>query len=713
MDWLGKVLNRVRSGQFVGKNDFKLDLILDVLPALVAYVDHNRRLRYVNRAFEDWIGQKRSDLIGKKINEVLHAQLLERSKPLSDRALKGQFIQTKFTYLSLDGQERESEITYIPDKGPNGQVRGYIVVVFDVTERASQERLYQQETRALEIVGKVGLSLQSELSLRKLIQSVTNSATNLANAEYGAFFFRDLGPDLGTLISTSGISFSEVTATAEISRETSFRVEDAKPGQIPGFPQQTRSYLHIPVKSQTGEAMGALVFGHSKPNMFTERTERLLAGVAAQAAVAIDNARLYQQLKARESVYRQLAEFNSFIAEAGKILNTSLDFAANLENLARYAVPKIMDSFVVHLRGKDLSISPVALQLRTPELTQKALELWKLGPLISSAHGARKVMQTGQVEFTPKVTPEFIREYAEHQQAENLLSEMELASMISVPLKVRGKMIGAMTLQNSVHRRPFNQDDVHLAEELAIRIASSIDNSQLYQEAQAATRLRDEFLATVSHELRTPLSVILGFSELLVDQDLDEEAGEAIAAIHRNAKSQLQIIEDLLDVSAIVTGKFQLKLTSLNLNELVKTVAENLQLTADSKKVYLTFTSEVPSALVMGDATRLQQVIWNLLSNAIKFTPEGGQVTMTLRQIESRCELEVKDTGKGMDKEFLPHVFERFRQEDSSITRTHGGLGLGLAIVRHLVELHGGRVKADSEGPGQGSTFTVTLPMQK
>ena len=231
--------------------------------------------------------------------------------------------------------------------------------------------------------------------------------------------------------------------------------------------------------------------------------------------------------------------------------------------------------------------------------------------------------------------------------------------------------------------------------------------------AEELSRLKDEFLAIVSHELRTPLNPILGWSELLAAGRLDaEQTTRAIDIVRRNAKLQAQLIEDLLDVSRILRGKIKLDLVSVNLVNVIKAAISTVRLTADAKSIELITNFDPDLGSVLGDFRRLQQIIWNLLSNAIKFTPEGGRVTVTLRKVAQNASIEVSDTGEGIEPQFLPHIFDRFRQADSTSTRNFGGLGLGLAIVRYLTKLHHGSISVSSPGEGQGATFTVLLPLE-
>jgi signal transduction histidine kinase/response regulator RpfG family c-di-GMP phosphodiesterase len=234
----------------------------------------------------------------------------------------------------------------------------------------------------------------------------------------------------------------------------------------------------------------------------------------------------------------------------------------------------------------------------------------------------------------------------------------------------------------------------------------------LLEQAQAANRIKDEFLAILSHELRTPLNPILGWTKILRTRKLDaSKMNQALETIERNACLQVQLIDDLLDVARILRGKISLHPSIVDLKTIISAAIETVRLAAQAKSIEINTVFDTDVGLVFGDINRLQQIVWNILTNAIKFTPNGGKVTVHLNEVNSYAQIEIQDTGKGIHPEFLPHVFDYFRQEDSSISRTVTGLGLGLAIVRHLVELHGGTVVAHSDGEGKGATFTIWLPL--
>lgn len=291
-------------------------------------------------------------------------------------------------------------------------------------------------------------------------------------------------------------------------------------------------------------------------------------------------------------------------------------------------------------------------------------------------------------------------------------------SSLSTPMSVMGRIIGTIEVQT--YKKAAYRDEHVTAMRMAANLtAVAIENVRLLERestaratAEESNRLKDEFLATVSHELRTPLTAILGWSRMLEGDSLESEmAARAIDTIKRNAKAQAQIIDDILDVSRIITGNLYLELQPIDVEAVLEAAINVVRPTAEAKGIQIEVNFDPEPIAVSGDANRLQQVLWNLLSNAVKFTPAGGKVFVSLRQVDSQAELVVADTGQGINAEFLPFVFDRFRQADSTSTRQHGGLGLGLAIARHLVEIHGGTVEAKSSGQGKGATFTVKLPL--
>lgn len=297
-------------------------------------------------------------------------------------------------------------------------------------------------------------------------------------------------------------------------------------------------------------------------------------------------------------------------------------------------------------------------------------------------------------------------ERIEHYETVRLRKDgtlIDISLTVSPIRDANNKVIGASKIARDISQR--KQVEKTLLEQ-------SEANERLYTEAQESARLKEEFLATVSHELRTPLNAVLGWARILRAGRLKEaEVGKALDTIERNARVQAQLIDDLLDVSRIITGKLRMDVRPIDPNGFLEAAIDAVQPTAEAKGVRVQKIMDTGVVTVPGDPARLQQVIWNLLTNAIKYTPRGGRVQVRMERVDSHLQIVVADSGQGIPQEFLPYVFDRFRQVDQSTSRHHGGLGLGLALVRHLVELHGGSVAAASPGPDQGSTFTIVLPV--
>ena len=437
------------------------------------------------------------------------------------------------------------------------------------SELVKTKEALEEETRFLDLLNRTGSMLASKLELHVVVQAVTDAATELSGAEFGSFFYTVSTPegDVFTLYALSGAPreafeklghpratpiFAPTFRGEAVIRIADVR-KDPRYGQWEphrGMPQghlPVCSYLAVPVISRSSEVIGGLFFGHSDPDVFTERAERLIIGIAAQAAVAIDNARLYESA-------RRSADERALLLDA--------------ERVAR--------------------------------------------------------------------------------------SEIERVSL-----------------------------------------------------------MKDEFLATLSHELRTPLNAVLGWSEILLSRVTDDsQTRRALETIARNARAQAQLIDDLLDMNRIVSGKIRLDVQRFELAPIVEAALDSVGPSIDAKGIVVRKTIDLSAGPLVGDPNRLQQVVWNLLTNAVKFTPKGGKIDVLVQRVSSHVEITVHDSGMGISPEFLPHMFERFRQADSSTTRKYGGLGLGLSIVKQLVELHGGNVKAASAGPGQGSTFVVSLQLR-
>jgi signal transduction histidine kinase/DNA-binding response OmpR family regulator len=363
-----------------------------------------------------------------------------------------------------------------------------------------------------------------------------------------------------------------------------------------------------------------------------------------------------------------------------------------------------------------------------------------------SSNGVPKVAQRALDTLISNRQPMRLNEGDDLLLVDDSASE-SMHSFLGAPILTPSGVRGWVYLLNKLNADDFSEADERLTATLATQVAIAYENATLYRnaqlhaselqmeiaerklaeeeraqllireqaaraEAEQANRTKDEFLATLSHELRTPLSAILGWSHLVRTGKLDEtQMARAFETIERNARSQSQLIDDLLDVSRIITGKLQIELRPVNLSSVIEAAIDAVRPAAEAKEIEFETELDSPPFLVPGDANRLQQIFWNLFSNAVKFTPQGGRVRVRLERGETGARVSVSDSGIGIKPDFLPYIFDRFRQADGSTTRVHGGLGLGLAIVKHLVQLHQGTVEVESKGSGEGATFTVSLPL--
>jgi PAS domain S-box-containing protein len=472
-----------------------------------------------------------------------------------------------------------------------------------------------------------------------------------------------------------------------------------------------RSCMLVPLKTRD-KILGVLSFVNTELNRHHTLEDLALAeDLANRAALAVDNARLYRA----EREIRQAAERTSDFLTRLQAVASSLSQAMTPQQVADAVVQQALSSLGAHV-GAVVLLNDNGTQLElvgTVGFPQDVIGKWK-----SFSVSQRVPIADAVREKSPIIIEGYDSWKERYPGLGPLASVTGSRALVAFPLIVEGRTIGAMGL-SFPQPQSFSEDDLAFMLALSQQCAQALDRAHLYEteqrlrtQAEAANRIKDEFLATVSHELRTPLTAIIGWATLLRTNKFDTAASaRAMETIERNAKAQAQIIEDLLDVSRIITGKLSLDARSTELDSIIKTALEAIRPAAEMKGLFLKSELDARVGLVWGDPARLQQVMWNLLSNAVKFTPRGGEVVVRLRRKDSHLEVSVSDTGQGISPEFLPFVFDRFRQADGSTTRAYGGLGLGLAIVRHLVELHGGAVRADSPGVGHGATFTVTLPL--
>jgi PAS domain S-box-containing protein len=436
------------------------------------------------------------------------------------------------------------------------------------------------------------------------------------------------------------------------------------------------------------------------------------------AGTVVGASKIARDISDRKHAEQQVAratERDAFLAEATLTLTSSLDSEHALRTLARLSVPYLADYCAFDVVTHDGSVARIATAHVLPEKAQIADDVQAGDSEAAAPSSPQRVIETRTVSFIPNVTDEMLVANARGDEKRLARARsLGLVSFMCVPMVAHDRALGAMTLANAESGRRFSDGDLRIAKDMAIRSALAIETAQSYQQLQSANRLKDEFLATLSHELRTPLNAVLGYARMLQSGAIAEDkVPQALEVIDRNAGALAQIVEDVLDVSRIVLGKARLRTQPMDVAVAVEDAVATVRPAAEGKGVRLKVYLGHGTAAVTGDPSRLQQVVWNLLSNAVKFTPRGGRIDVRVAERDSHVEIAISDTGIGFPASFRPHLFKRFRQAESGTTRLHGGLGLGLSIAQHIVEMHGGTIAAESGGEGKGATFSVVLPLSQ
>ncbi|MBV9925814.1 MAG: PAS domain S-box protein [Acidobacteria bacterium] len=701
----------------------------------------------INRAGSEATGYTREEILGGlNIAQVVAPEHLERARRMTAEKLRDPEKSTVYEVdiIARDGRrltlEVSTRIAY--REGRPVAVEG---IARDVTERvrAAQEReRLLEEARAARDEAEEALAQRRDVEarLRTLVDAsagvlgspqpevvlpaVLALSHRLVAADAYAIWRYEPETRAWVVAAASGLS-------DEYNRDR-IPITDATP-QMPDTPlvvedvfdkamladrrelysrEGVRSMLSLPLRAH-GDLLGTLVFYYRAPRHFEETDITVATALANLAASAVRTAELYDEQRRLRGDAQAAERRATFLAEASTLLSSSLDYEKTLEAVAHAAVPWVADWCGVDVLGDDGELRRLAVAHVDPAKVEWARELAERYPYDpEEERGVAAVLRTGKSELYEEIPDELLVAAARDGEHLRIMREIGFSAAMVVPLAAHGRAFGAITFVTAESGRRYDATDLASAEDLARRASLAVENARLYRQAQEANRIKDEFLATLSHELRTPLTAIFGWASMLATGKLGpQDVTRAVAAIERNARAQRQIVEDVLDVSRIITGKLRLEMRPVELRVVVQDAVESVRPAAEAKGVYLSTLLAPDAGEVKADPDRLQQVMWNLLSNAVKFTPAGGRVEVELRREDGRAALRVGDTGEGISPEFLPHVFDRFRQADMGTTRQHGGLGLGLAIVRHLVELHCGEVRAESEGKGKGSTFTLRLPL--
>ncbi len=688
-------------------------LLVDTAPTLIVALDGEARVALFNPACERLTGYAREEIIGRPITLLI-------PEPWRDAvhvSFAGETLAATHLHpwLTASGEERMIEWRCFR-LSASGLTVG---MGTDVTERQRTEaRLATQ----LSVTHVLAHAATVDTAMRELLRALCEGLA----WSLGEMWRVDPQSRRLQLVTTW---YGESTSLEDFV-EASRRIEFPRGGGLPGVawergqpvwsdlarePTFVRATAAAKVGLRVGLAFPVATGGNAKVIIALYRAHvsppdptlvAMLADVGGQIAQFLERKDAEDQA---EAVRRRLR----FLADASAALALSIDYQTTLRTVADLAVPDLADWCVVDIVAEDGSLRRLAMAHADAGKLELAREIERRYPTGAlEGRGPLNVIRTGEAELCIRVTEAKLTMVTQDAAHASLLRELGFTSYMSVPLQIADRTLGAMTFGIAASGREFTPGDLALAKDLARRAALAIDNARLYRAAQDANRVKDDFLATLSHELRSPMTSVLSWARILRTRTLDD-AGRArgLETIERNAALQVQLIDDLLDVSRIMSRTLELTPRLLALPPIIDAVANAVGPAAEAKRIALDVTLDETAGPISGDPVRLQQIVWNLVSNAIKFTPAAGRVEIRLERTSSAARIVVRDTGRGIGADFLPYVFEPFRQADRSMTRRQHGLGLGLAIVRRLVDLHGGAIRVESEGLGRGTTCTVELPL--
>lgn len=624
----------------------------------VMTTDSEGRVDFMNAVALNLTGWSLEDARGKPLREVFHIVNEETrrevespvEKVLAESMIVG--LANHTVLIARDGRETPIDDSGAPIRAEDGQIVGVVLVFRDITERRQAEEV---RLRLASIVES-----SDDAIIGKTLDGRITSWNKGAERLYG------------------------YTAEEAVGQPISMLVTPDRPNEISDILARLKRGERIEQFETTRVKRSGEVIDVSLSISPIKNAEGLLTGASTIARDITERRRIERELRESEERYRAFVRNSSeaiWRFELEEPVPTELPVDEQIELCYRHGYLAECNDAMAEMYGFSHAGQIIGARIGDLFMGDDPKNLEFLRAFISSGY---RMTEAESHELDREGNPKYF--------LNNLVGIVE-----------DGRLLRAWGTQRDITERQLAEDE---------RAALLLREQEARKTAEDANRLKDEFLATLSHELRTPLTAILGWTKMLRMMELDEDtSAHALETIERNAKAQARLVEDLLDVSRIITGKLRLEVRPTELRAVVNAAMDAVRPAAAAKSIELHTLLDPAVGPVSGDPARLQQVAWNLISNAVKFTGKGGRVEVRLERADSHIEFTVSDTGPGIAPEFLPYVFDRFRQADGSTTRLHGGLGLGLAIVRHLVELHGGTVQAESAGAGHGASFKVHLPV--
>ena len=651
----------------------ELRRLINDTPFMLTKCSRDLRYVFVSRAYADMLGRAPADVEGRFIAEIMGDEGFATIRPYIDTVLTGTRVDYESDVMFAGVGPRSLRVVYVPDRDADGTVIGWMASIVDITDE-------KQVSDARALVSSIA-ETSFDAIVTKDLNGIVTSWNPAARQLFGYTADEMIGQPIRVLIPEERQS-EEDDILARLRQGQ--RVEHFETVRIAKNGRRLNVSVTIsPLRNASGTIVGA---------------SKIARDVSALKAAEAERVRLLEEN----------AEVTEALNDVGAVVASDLDrekvVQAVTDGATELTTAEFGASFynVVNDTGESYMLYTIS---GVPREAFAKFPMPRNTEVFEPTFKGTAVVRSADITKDPR--------YGKNPPHHGMpRGHLPVRSYLAVPVKGRrGDVIGGLFFGHSDVGR-FTEQHERLAIGIASWASVALENARMFSMVREASRLKDEFLASLSHELRTPLNAVLGYARMLrAGVVTAEKQARAIETIERNATSLAQIVEDVLDISRIVSGKIRLNVQPVDFPQIVGNAVDAVSPAADAKGVRVETVLDPHAGPVSGDPERLQQVLWNLLSNAVKFTSRGGKVQVRLERVNSHVELSVADTGVGISAEFLPHVFERFRQADATIARESGGLGLGLSIARQLAEMHGGTIAAASGGLGQGSTFTLKLPL--